>query len=55
MKFLVDLANMNVMIEKEDKSLILLSFLPDENYETFIFTLINVNNALAIMKFLLLF
>ena len=37
-KFLADLANVDVVIEDEDKALILLSF---ENYETFVLTLIN--------------
>ena len=37
-KFLVDLANVDVVIEEEDKVLILLSSLPDEGYETFILT-----------------
>ena len=32
---------MDVVIEKEDKALILLSSLPDKDYETFILTLIN--------------
>jgi len=30
----VDLANIDVVIDKEDKALILLSSLPDEGYET---------------------
>jgi len=34
-KILADLANMDVVIEEEDKALILLSSLPDEDYETF--------------------
>ena len=40
-KLLADLANINVVIEDEDKALILLSSLPDEDFETFILTLIN--------------
>ena len=40
-KVLTDLVNANVEIEKEDKTLILLNSLPDEEYETFILTLIN--------------
>jgi len=36
MKLLTDLVNVNVAIEKEDKTLILLNSLPDEEYETFI-------------------
>jgi len=38
---LIDLVNVNVAIEEEDKALILLNSLPDEEYETFILTLIN--------------
>jgi len=40
-KLLADLANMDVVIEDEDKALILLSSIPEEEYETFSFTLIN--------------
>jgi len=40
-KLLTSLVNVNVTIEKEDKALILLNSLPDEEYETFILTLIN--------------
>ena len=40
-KILMDLANMDVVIEDRDKTLIFLSSLPDEDYETFILTLIN--------------
>ena len=40
-KFLVDLVNVDEVIKDEDKALILLSFLPDDVYETFVFTLIN--------------
>ena len=45
-KLLVDLANMNVVIEEEDKTLILLNSFPDEDYETFILTLINGEQSL---------
>ena len=38
-KFLADLANLDVVIDDEDKTLILLSSLPDEGYETFVLTL----------------
>jgi len=34
MKLLADLVNMNMAIEEEDKALILLNSLPDEEYET---------------------
>jgi cell division cycle protein 20 (cofactor of APC complex) len=40
-KLLADLVNVDVDIEEEDKALILLSSLPDEEYETFVLTLIN--------------
>ena len=40
-KLLADLVNVDVDIEDEDKALILLSSLPDEEYETFVLTLIN--------------
>ena len=40
-KLLTDLVNVNVDIEEEDKLLILLNSLSDEEYETFILTLIN--------------
>jgi len=40
-KFLIDLINVDVDIEEEDKALILLNSLPDEEYETFVLTLIN--------------
>ena len=37
-KLLADLTNLDVVIEDEDKVLILLSSLPDEGYETFVLT-----------------
>ena len=40
-KLLANLANVDMVIEEEDKTLILLSFLPDEEYETFVIILIN--------------
>jgi len=40
-KLLTDLVNVDVDIEEEDKTLILLNSLPDKEYETFILTLIN--------------
>ena len=36
-----DLINVDVDIEEENKALILLNSLPDEEYETFVLTLIN--------------
>jgi len=41
MKLFAGLVNVNVVIEEEDKALILLSSLRDEGYETFVLTLIN--------------
>ena len=40
-KLHIDLVNMDVKIDEEDKAVILLNFLPDEEYETFTLTLIN--------------
>ena len=37
-KLLTDLANMNKVIKDENKALILLSSLPDKEYETFVLT-----------------
>ena len=45
-KLLTDLVNVDVDIKKEDKALSLLNSLPDEEYETFIFTLINGKQSL---------
>ena len=41
MELLADLINVNVAIEEDDKVVILLNSLPNEEYETFILTLIN--------------
>jgi len=45
-KFLTDLINMDVNMEEENKALILLNSLPDEEYETFVLTLINGRQSL---------
>jgi len=45
-KLLADLTNMDVVIE-EDKALILLSFVLDEDFETFVLTLINSKQSLG--------
>jgi len=45
-KLLIDLVNVDVKIEEEDKALILLNSLPDEEYETFTLTLINCKQIL---------
>ena len=37
-KLLVDLTNVHVVIDEEDKALILLSSFQDEGYETFVLT-----------------
>jgi len=49
MKFLADLVNVDVAIEKEDKAVILLNFLPDEEYDIFVLTLINDKKHLTIV------
>ena len=49
-KLLADLANLDVVIDDEDKTLILLSSLPDEGYETFVLTLINRRKSLSYNK-----
>ena len=46
-KFLTDLTNVNEVIKDEDLTLILLSSLLDEKYETFILTLINDKSSLS--------
>ena len=48
-KFLADLANVDEVIKDEGKALILLSFLPDEEYETSDLTLINGKSSLTMM------
>ena len=45
-KLLTDLVNVDVKIEEEDKTLILLDSLPKEEYETFILTLISGKKTL---------
>jgi len=45
-KLLTDLVNGDVDIVEEDKTLILLNSLPDEEYETFVLTLINGKQSL---------
>ena len=49
-EFLVGLANVDVTIEEEAKALILLSFLPSEDYETLILTLFNGKQSLSYHK-----
>ena len=50
-KLLADFANVDVVIDDEDKTLILLSFLPDEGYETFALTLINGRTSLLLESY----
>jgi len=45
-KLLIDLVNVDVDIKEKNKALILLNFLPDEEYETFILTLNNRKQSL---------
>jgi len=45
-KLLTDLVNVNVKIDEEDKAVILLNSLPEEEYETFTLTLINGRQSL---------
>ena len=45
-KFLTDLVNVDVEIEEEDNTVILLNSLSDEEYETFVITLINDKQTL---------
>jgi len=45
-KLLAGLVNMDVVIKEEDKTLIFLNSLSDEEYETFILTLINGKKSL---------
>ena len=45
-KLHTDLVNMDVNIKKEDKALILLNSLPDEEYKTLVLTLINGRQSL---------
>ena len=43
---LTDLVNVDVAIKEKDKTLIVVNSLPDEEYETFILTLINCKQSL---------
>ena len=46
-KLFIDLANVNEMIKGEDKALIFLSSLPNDEYETIVLTLINDKSSLS--------
>ena len=45
-KLLIDLVNVDVMIDEEDKAIIFLNSLPEEEYETFTLTFINGRQTL---------
>jgi len=45
-KLLIDLVNVDVKIDEEDKAVILLNSLPEEEYETFTLILINGKQTL---------
>ena len=49
-KLLRDLVNIDVKIDEEDKAMILLNFLPDEEYEAFTLSLINDRQILNYSK-----
>ena len=49
-KLLTDLAKLDVVIDDEDKELILLSSLPNEGHETFVLTSINGRISLSYKK-----
>ena len=49
-KLLTDLVNVDVKIDEEDKTVILLNSLPEEEYETFALTLINGRKSLDCSK-----
>jgi len=49
-KLLTDLVNVDVKIDEEDKLVILLNSLPEEEYETFTLTLINGRQTLTIVR-----
>ena len=53
-KLLTDLINMDVKIDEEDKAVILLNSLLDEEYKTFTLILINERNHLTTMRCVLL-
>jgi len=46
-KLLANLTNLDVVVDDEDKALILLSSLPDEGYATFALTLINGRTSVS--------
>ena len=54
-KLLTDVVNVDVKTDEEDKAIILLNSLPEEEYETFTLSLINRRQLLNTMRCLLLF
>ena len=46
-KLFANLTNLDVVVDDEDKALILLSSLPDEGYETFVLRLVNGRTSLS--------
>ena len=51
---LINLINVDVNIKEDDNALILLNSLPDEEYETFVLTLIDGKQTIIVMYQLLL-
>ena len=49
-KLLTDLVNVDVKIDEEDKAVILLNSLPDEEYETLLLPRSMIDKHLTIMK-----
>ena len=52
-KLLTDLVDVDVKIDEEDKTVILINSFPEEEYGTFTLTLINEENPLTTMRCLL--
>ena len=52
-KLLTDLVNVDVETSEEDKAVILLNFLPREEYEAFTLTFLNGRQSLTTMRCLL--
>jgi len=50
MMLIADLANVDEVIRDEDKAVILLGYLLDDGYETFILTLINEKSSLSYVE-----
>ena len=50
MKLLANLMNVDIVVDDEDKALILLSFLSDKRCETFVLTLINGRTSFSYVE-----